>query len=531
MSIASSPASSLRPLWRLRLGMRWLRLLSRRQRQTLLMALLALATAVEFFENIMFVFASSHIIGGIDADPRSFALVQAGYAIGSMLMILKQQWLAQRFGYRYYLTASLLLFMAGTLGAATSHSLGQMVVARFVQGVGGGALFTSCRVLVNVLFAPADRPRAARIFMTGIFLATAIAPAFAAELIDRGVWQDVFYGVLPFAALAALGTWMLLPDADPRAAPGGPALGPLLLFGAGVVVLQAAMTEARFDIFSHPVRVAITCAAALALLGLFLWQQWHHDEPVLRLRALQHPAYLSGLLVYFVYYTINNLSGYVFPIFAEQALRFPLATTGWLNSFAGAISLAGIVVYTRYGGLLPHKKPLIVSGLVLMAGAMWWFSTMPPDASMGTLAWGLIAKGLFGVAVIIPVAGLTFRSLAEDDFAHGYRSKNLVRQIASSFSSALGAVLLQNRQFAVHNSLLGAMGQRPAETEGWMRSMEAAMSARGFDAAQAHQGALAQLAAIVEQQARLIACEDLYRLIAGLAVVTAIAILAQRHLD
>lgn len=52
----------------------------------------------------------------------------------------------------------------------------------------------------------------------------------------------------------------------------------------------------------------------------------------------------------------------------------------------------------------------------------------------------------------------------------------------------------------------------------WGASVQAALSARGFDMAQAHQGALAQLAAMVEQQARLIACEDIYRLIAVLAL-------------
>ena len=56
------------PWHRLRARMRWLRLLSHQQRQTLLMILLGLATGVEFLENIMFVFASSHIIGGIDGD-------------------------------------------------------------------------------------------------------------------------------------------------------------------------------------------------------------------------------------------------------------------------------------------------------------------------------------------------------------------------------------------------------------------------------------------------------------------------------
>ncbi len=145
---------------------------------------------------------------------------------------------------------------------------------------------------------------------------------------------------------------------------------------------------------------------------------------------------------------------------------------------------------------------------------------------------GLVGKGLFGVMVIIPIAGLTFRSLADDDdFAHGYRSKNLMRQIAGSFASALGAVLLQNRQFAVHTSLTNAIGQRPAEAAQWLESAQKALMARGFDTGQAHVGALAQLATIADQQARLIACEDLYRLIAVLALVAAIGMFAQRRLD
>lgn len=511
--------------------MRRMRVLGHRHRQTLLMMLLGLATGVEFLENIMFVFASSHIVGGIDADPRSFALVQAAYAVGSMLMILKQDWFAQRFGYRRYLTGALLVFIAGTLAAATSPALPQMVAARFIQGVGGGALFTSCRILVNLLFGPVDRPRATRIFMLGIFGASALAPAFAAILIERGVWQDVFYGVLPFAALATVGAWLLLADAEPRPDVDGPALAPLLLFGVAIVTLQAVLTEARFDIFSHPLRLAAITALALGLLAIFLWQQWHHPTPVLPLRVLRDPVYLTGLAMYFVYYMISNLSNYVFPVFAEQALRFPLATTGWLNTFAAGISLLGIMAYLRVARRLPRKKPIMVSGLLVMAAATWYFSCMPPDIGPAGLIVGLVGKGLFGVMVIIPIAGLTFRSLSTEDFGHGYRSKNLLRQVASSFASALGAVLLQNREFAVHDSLVQALGQRPAETAQWMASTQATLVARGMDISHAHAGALAELGRMVAQQARLIACEDLYRLIAALSLLAAVFMLVQRRLD
>jgi MFS family permease len=208
------------------------RLLTHRERQLISMMLLALIVSVEFFENVMFVFSASHIMGGLGADPRSFALAQSAYAVGSLLMIVKQQWLAQNFGYRRYLTAALAIFTAGTLMAAGSSGLPEFLAARFVQGLGGGALFTSSRVLINIMFSPADRPRAARIYIIGIFTATALAPAIAAELMDHGVWQDVFYGVAPLSAIAALGAWRLLPDAEPRTRPRRPLLAPLLWFAA-----------------------------------------------------------------------------------------------------------------------------------------------------------------------------------------------------------------------------------------------------------------------------------------------------------
>ncbi|MCJ0762004.1 MFS transporter [Variovorax terrae] len=494
------------------------------------MALLALVTSVEFLESIMFVFASRHIMGGVDADPRSFALAQAAYAVGSMLMILKQQWLARRFGYRRYLTAALGLFMAGTLLAATSDSLAQLLAARFVQGVSAGAFFTSCRILVPLMFTPAERPRAMKWFMIGIFIAGALGPVAAAWLIDHGSWRDVFYGVLPLAALGLLGCWLLLPDAEPSREDTGWSLAPLLVFGAAAVALQWGFSEARFDIFSHPAHVLALALLGAGLLAAFLRHQHRHPTPLLQLRALGNPVYLTGLAFYFLYYLVSTLNGYVFPVFAGQALGLPLDVTGWLNSLAGLVSLGAALIYMRFGARTPRKKPLILAGLALMAAAALWLSRLPPAAGLGTLLPGLIGKGLFGVLVVIPIAGLTFRELRAEDFPHGYQSKNLLRQVAQSFASAFGAVMLENRQFVVHGALSDALGRHPAQAASWMDSVKGAFAASGLDPAQASQAASAQLAGLLDQQALLIASEDLYRLIAVLALLMGVALLVQRRL-
>ncbi len=505
-------------------------LLTHSQRQQCLMALLALAVSVEFLENIMFVFSASHIMGGVQADPRGFALAQSAYAIGSMLMIVKQQWLARRFGYRAYLTTALLIFTAGTLLAATSDGLSQLILARLIQGIGGGALFTSCRILIVVLFTPANRPRATRLFILGIFTASALAPALAAELIDRGVWQDVFYGVLPFSVIAAIGAWLLLPNAKNRRQTERPLLIPLLWFGVAIAALQISMTEARFDLFSHPARLVLVALIGSGLLLSFFRHQWQHSTPLLQLRALHNPVYRTGLALYFMYYLISYLSGYLFPIYAEKALAIPLTTVGWLNTAAGVVSVAGILAYLQFAKYLKGKKPLIIAGLLIMAAAAWQFSRMPPATTINWLLPSLAAKGLFGVLVIIPIAGLTFRSLSDESFAHGYQGKNLMRQVASSFASSLGAILLLNRQYSVHASLIDATGRQSAITMQWLSNIKGALMQHGIDAFRANQIALNQLAGILDRQALLIASEDLYRLIALLAVAGALTVFMQRRL-
>ncbi|GLS04295.1 MFS transporter [Chitiniphilus shinanonensis] len=500
------------------------------QKKRLAMALLALITGVEFMENAMFVFAASHVMGGIGASPRDFALVLAAYAVGSMLMIVKQQWLAHRFGYRRYLTVALSLFALGALGSAAANGLNELIAARFVQGLGGGALFTSSRVLVNLMFKGVDRGRAVRYFMIGVFGASVVGPVLAGALIEWYGWQSIFLGIVPPTLVATAGAYLLLPDAEPRNEATALALQPLLLFACAIISLQVALSEMRYDIFAHPLRLALLIGLGAALLLGFLYQQWHHQTPVLHLRPLHNSVYLTGLGLYFLYYVLSNFSSYLFPILAEQALAMPTLTAGQLNSFAALVSLLGIMLYLKLGAKLPRKKPLMLGGAVAIGVSAWWFASLPPNASLAWLLPGLVAKGLFGVLLVIPVAGLTFRGLDDAHFAHGYQSKNLMRQLAFSMSSGLAAVLMQNRQFATHSQLSAAVQLDNPVIGDWMARMQGWLLTQGYDAPHAHLAAQALLERQLGQQALLLACDDLYWLLLGLATLAAVVIAAQRKL-
>ncbi|XAH25058.1 MFS transporter [Xylophilus sp. GW821-FHT01B05] len=518
-------------------GAALLRLFPRTEKKSLLMQLLGLVTAVEFFENLMFVFGSAHIMGGLDAAPREFVRVQAAYAVGSMLMMLAQQRLARRFGYRSYLAGGLLLFMAGLLACANSSSLAGMTAARFVQGLGGGTFFTSSRILVNLLFPLKERPAATKRFMLWIFGASALAPAMSGWLIQEQGWQWVFYAALPPAALALAGVWLLMPEGAGRVPgarlaeqPAHHVAWPLLVFIAAIVCLQLALSQARFDALEHPARLAAMVGVGAVLLGAFLWHQWQHPQPWLHLRLLHSPVYLVGLGLYFLHYFLSNFSAYLFPVFAERGLGITLGMTGWLNSFSALVSLATAYAYIRVARRMPSKKPVMLAGVGCAIAAAWLFSSVPAGIAATQLWPALLAKGMFGALLVLPVAGLTFSELGDERFGHGYQGKNLMRQLAGSVSTAVAAVLLQNRTTAVHDTLAAELSPGRPAVQDWLASVGHVLAQRGYSPEQAHAGALASLSSLLDGQSLLLACEDLYRLLALLAVLAGAVILVQRRL-
>jgi MFS family permease len=474
----------------------WVRLGKKR----MIVLQLALMTGMEFLENIMFVFGSRYTMTGLGVSPRNFALVQAAYATGSMLMIVAQQRLARDIGYRHYMGCAVGLFLVGTLSGAWSDTLAELTVARFLQGLGGGALFTSSRILVNVLFSEPERALPRRALVVSVFLAITLAPLLASTLLHYFTWRALFYGVVPFALLAFVGSLTLLPSAEPRGrAQHG--IVPFLLFAAAVIAMQCTVSQLRFDLFAHPVRLTLTTLfGTLALVG-FLVHQWHDDTPWVRLKPLGNRAYLAGLGSYFLYYLLATYWGYLFPIFSEKALGFSVQSTGALSAFSGLVSLVAVLVYLRVAEDVEHKKPLMVAGALSLSFAALWFAQMSPHASTLDVLIGQSAKGLFGVLLAIPIAAVTFRELREEHLAHGYQTKNLLRQLSISWSSALAAVLLDNREVAVKDGLSQGLGQESGA-----------------------------LAGVLEQRALISATQDLFLLLGALALFTALVLLLQRRL-
>ncbi|KWB20496.1 MFS transporter [Burkholderia cepacia] len=494
---------------------------------------IAVATGLDYFDTASFSFFTSYIAGGINASPDELVWAASAYAVASVLGILQQQWWVERLGYRRYISGSLLLFAAASVGAALSESSLELAVARGAQGYFMGPMMSACRIMLQISFTPQRRGGATRQFLIMILLGSALAPLAGGYLVAYFDWRAIFMSTAVGGCAIAAFTWFAVPPSG-RLTPehrGEAHLWPYLIFACALGALQIVMQQVRFELFSTSPELVILTVTGLLALGWFAHHQWHHPKPLVRLHALRERTFQAGIALYVCYYYMNNALGYLVSRFLEGGLHYPVENAGRLTGLTSLASVAAAFIYFRYSARVTHKKWLIVTGFLLAALIGVWMSHMPPDASMTWVVPPLIARGLLLLFIALPTANVTFRIFAIEEFHNGYRFKNIVKQLTYSFSSATMIILEQHR-LAVHHTRL-AESVTPSNPY-FIETLDTL--ARGFEAAglaarDAQALALGEIGRMVSQQASFLSVLDGFYFMTGIAVVACVFALWQKQID
>ncbi|WP_404989383.1 MULTISPECIES: MFS transporter [unclassified Caballeronia] len=494
---------------------------------------IALATGLDYFDNSIFSFFTSYIAGGINSSTDELVWASSAYAVASVLGILQQQWWIERLGNRRYIGGSLFLFAAGAIAATLCESSFELALARGFQGYFIGPMMSACRILIQMRFTPQQRPRATRAFLNMILLGSALAPLIGGYLVASFGWRALFTSTAIAGAACGLFVLLAVPSSgrvQPEAR-GEAHFWPYIMFAFAQGALQIVMQQVRFQLFSSSPLLIMLTAAGLFALGWFVWHQWHHPRPLIRLHALREKPFRVGIMLYIAFYYVNTTLSFLVSRFLEGGLHYPVENAGRLTGCTSLVALAAAYLYFRYSARVAHKKWLIGTGFLISAFVSVWMVNMPPDVSMPWLIAPLTLRGMVLLFIALPVANITFRIFAIEEFNHGYRFKNIVKQLTVSFSTATVIILEQHRA-AVHQTRLVERVNPfdPVFQETYARLI-GGFEALGRNAADAKGLALAEIGRAVTQQASFLSSLDGFWFVMGVALCGAALAFWQKQIN
>src|SRR3954454_25332898 len=171
-----------------------------------------LATFMEVLDTSVANVSLPHIAGNLSATTDEATWVLTSYLVANAIILPATNWLGQLFGRKRFLITCIALFTLASALCGMAQSLGFLIVARILQGAGGGALQPISQAVLLESFPPQKRGAAMAVFAMGVVVAPILGPTLGGWITDNYSWRWIFYINLPIGALAVLLVYQLLQD-------------------------------------------------------------------------------------------------------------------------------------------------------------------------------------------------------------------------------------------------------------------------------------------------------------------------------
>ncbi|AUZ62244.1 Multidrug resistance protein B (plasmid) [Pseudomonas sp. XWY-1] len=496
-----------------------------------LLATVCLLCGLEFLQTGMLAFASVPIRGEIDASPEEYSLVAALYACVAVVVIGKQRWLTERLGWRNYMIGSIGVYIAGALLCSLSHDLHTFALGRVVMALGGASFMTTSRILVNLIPPGPGRFVGIKVFAVGLASGTAAAPLVASLAVTHDTWQAMFWVLIVGSVAAAVLSLAFLPKAPhPEHERTKTSPARVLLLAVGSFFLLYVLQRSYYDFYDDTSILLVFAALATVALYTYFHVEHNHDRPLLKIRQLMTPRYVTGVALFSFSYLILGANNYILPSFLQMGLGYSWDTIGKFQSMGLVASLLTWLVMLRLLPKHPAPKKFFVAGFLSLAAFGWLLSSLTPIADIWLHVLPALAlSGCFVMLVLATTAMQTFRDVAHEDalFAHAQQVKNILGQIAMAMGTSLATIFMQWRSTVQYSSLNIRLANDDPLFSQQLQQLSQFISL-SHEAGQAAQMAMALQAQQISQQASLMAGIEYFWLVIWVAAAAALVSVLQR---
>lgn len=394
------------------------------------------------------------------AGLTSIAWVITAYLLAIAAITPVAGWAARRVGTRTLYLVSLVLFTLGSLLCGLAWNPGSLIVARVLQGAGGGLLMPVGQMIVIHLAGRENLGRVMGILAVPTVLAPVVGPTLGGFLLEHVSWQSIFLINLPIGVLAFLLGRKILPRDHGASTYRLDVLG-FLLAPTGLTLLTYGLSETATepDLLRAPVVLPIL--AGIALLWAFTWHALRVEHPLLDLRLFTDRTYSMASIGSFANGAISLGGLILLPLYLQGVRGESAVDTGLLI----APTAVGVVLVLRTAGRLTD----VYGGgrLALVGSAVQAIGTIPLvllDAHTGypLIVASMFVRGLGVGCVGMPLITAALVSLDPSKYQDASAQLNVLQRVGGSLGTAIFVVVLQRQARA------GAGAEAFGHTFGWV---------------------------------------------------------------
>ena len=466
-----------------------------------------LVTVMQVLDVTVTNVALPHIQGSLSAAVDEVSWVLTSYLAANAIILPATGWLASVLGRkRLFLTCTVMFTLASIL-CGLAPNIETLLIARFLQGLGGGPLMPLAQAIMWEIFPLRQRGMAMAAWGVGIMMAPIFGPTLGGWISDNWSWRWIFYINLPIGVVGFLVAGAVLFDPWYLKKPGRiDAIG-LVLMAVGFLSFQLFLDQGeRNEWFHSSFILALAVLAVLALVA-FVVRELTADEPILDLSAYTDRNFAAGSIIMLTVMIGFFSSMVLLALFTQKVLGYDAWTSGLVLAPGGVGNLLSLIAAGRLITRMDQRW-LLALGCLLNAYATYEMSTITLGADYWALAWPRLVQGVGIGFIFVPLNTVALATISREKMGNATVLLNVVRNLGGAIGVALLTTLLARRSQTHQSTLVGHIDRWDTETTERLHGWATHFMAQGADSFTAERRAVSMLYQEVTRQAQLLAFAD-----------------------
>jgi DHA2 family multidrug resistance protein len=403
-----------------------------------------------------------HIAGSLSATTDEATWVLTSYLVANAVILPASSWFALRYGRRNFLVFCIALFTLASFFCGAAQNLGMILLARAIQGAGGGALQPLSQSILLESFPKEKRGSAMAAFALGVVVAPVLGPTLGGWLTDQYTWRWAFYINIPIGVVAMLLIMRFVKDPPyiKSAKPGKIDSIGLGLLAVWIGTLQVILDKGQEDDWFGATWIRWAAAILLISLVAFLARELVVKNPIVNLKIFKDRNFAIGCVLIGAFGAVIYGLVTLLPLFYQTLLNYTASAAGLAVSPRG---IGAILVMPLIGVLTARmdNRYLVAGGFAVFGWSAMWVSNLTLQVSQWSLLWPIILSGAAMGFIFVPLSTTAVGTLSNEQIGNASGLYNLLRNIGGSIGISLVDTFIARRQQVHRNELSRYISPNP----------------------------------------------------------------------
>ncbi len=455
-----------------------------------------------------------YIAGSLSASYDEASYVLTFYLLSNAVILPASAWFSLRFGRKRFLITSIVIFTISSFFCGAATNLIMILIARLIQGAGGGALQPLSQAIITESFPPEKRGMAMGMFGLGVVVAPVLGPTLGGYLTDSFSWRWAFYINIPIGVLAIFLIMRFVKDPPyiKNAKPGKLDSIGLGLLAVGLGCMQIILDRGQQDDWFGAVWVRWAFVIMIVCLSFFIISQLTRENTLVDLSIFKNRNFTLGCILIFMFGAAIYSAVTILPLYYQSLLDYSAWNAGLVVSPRGL----GSIVAMPLVGLLVAKmdtRYLVSTGFLIFGCCSLFWGAINLQISPWSLLWPIVISGFSLGLVFVPLSVTTLGDLKPKSVGNGSGLFNLMRNIGGSVGISVAQTILARHEQLHQTQLVQNLAPTRPAVQQSLSQFQSLFSAYG-DQVMAQRQALGQVGRIVNRQAQLWSYVDDFRYMA-----------------